>query len=169
MSLWNLLTGNANPTRSWPPSDEPLPVIRFKPFQLGRVGLGEELESIRFLGRADKYLGKSKSGNFTLTHLSRGLELRFEYHRLVWLTFHLAGDTDWSLDGATPAVIRVDDGTQLDQATTPDDVKRRFGEPDEVDEHADQVSYIYRDGKEYLEFTYNEAGELGTFNAMVDD
>jgi hypothetical protein len=169
MSLWNLLTGNFNPTRSWPRNDEPLPMIRFKPFQLGKVCLGEELESIRFLGRADKYLGKFKRGNYTLTYMSRGLEVRIEYHRLVWFNFHLAGDTDWSLDGATPAVIGVDGGMQLDQTTTHDDIKRRFGEPDELDPHADQVSYIYRDGKEHVEFEFNEAGVLGAIVAMTED
>ncbi len=169
MGLWDLLTGSGNPTRQWPRSDEPLPVVRLNPFKLGTLRLGEEIESVRFLGRPDHFMGKAKRGNMMLTHTNRGLQLSFEEHRLVQITFHLAGDTFWSLeDGAPPARLRFEDGTKLDEASTIDDVKRRFGEPDEVDEDEDETTLTYRDGQAYLSFEFNDAGVLGAFVAALD-
>ena len=131
--LSRFFSGDDDPTRDWPRSDEQSPQLGLERQALESfstsVKFGAPLEAMRFLGRPDHYKS-SREGFCTLTYDRWGLLVEFEQGTMYQVSF-LIGEMHQS--GKRPELVlaepRGPDGLGLNPRTTKDELLHRFGEP----------------------------------------
>ncbi len=165
-----LLRRQPDPTRHWPQERDPLPTVRVAPFELGKLRLGDGIESARFLGRPDKCHRGKLPGCFGLDFTEKGLRLQFEEDRLTEVVFRTGYDTfEGAAEGQPTCVVRLEDGSRLSQSTSVADVERYFGPPTKIEADEDETRVHYQQGNFCMDFEFNSTGELGSWTAYLDE
>ena len=171
MSLLDwFLRRQPDPTVGWTASDGQLPRVRFEPFAIGKVRLGDDVEALRFLGRPDVCRRQKTPGFVQLDYTSHGYRFLFEDHKLAEVLFRIGCDTLSSADGGAPTCeVRLEDGGRLNDQTTMSELAQRFGRPKSEDRDEDETTWRYVQPGLFMDFEFNSAGKLAAWEISLDD
>jgi hypothetical protein len=164
-----LLRRQPDPTKDWPEGPGTLPAVRLKPFALGSLRLDDRVESARFLGRPERCRRFKRVGSYQLNYNSLGLMLSFEDRRL-WEVAFAIGDTWLATEGMSRCRPRFEDGGELTDRSTIEEVKGRFGAPweEEFDEEDNETTLRYAARKESMTFEFDGATGLTSWVVVWD-
>jgi hypothetical protein len=177
MSFLSRLFGGTDPVEDvpladWPPPAEgPSPQISLERQALesfgARLPFGAPIDAARALGRPDSY-ESSREGVATLTYNRWGLQLEIELGTFAQAAFLIGElhrrDSRPDLALAEP---RGTDGLSLTMRTTKDDLLRRFGTPDTLQDLGETVVLYYNVGPLVSEYELRE-GFLTGWDVYLD-
>jgi hypothetical protein len=164
-----LLRRQPDPTKDWPDGTGSLPTVRLHPFAIGALRLDAPVDSARFLGQPERVKRYKVASCYRLIYEKLGMTLEFQGHQLTEVAFAI-GDTWLATEGMGRCKLRFEDGSELTDRSTIDDVKRRFGAPKEelFDEVESETELRYAEGKESMTFEFDREKKLTSWVVVWD-
>lgn len=149
---------DADPSRHWAPSEEPMPPFDMASGALGGLRLGGRLEQAEFLGRPDRDEQTAAPRWFTLDYASRGFQLVFETGQFMELNCAIARPADTPREpGQGFCRPRLSGGIELTPETSVADIRRTFGAPESEENYPRGRALTYRQGTFTMEFEFEKA------------
>jgi hypothetical protein len=101
MGLFDWLVAPRNPTKDWPVHGE-MPAFDVHTRRFGSLRFGDDLDSLRPVGRPDKCRYLRRPGAWCLEYDSRGYNVNVSANRFVDVFFEIGAGGDYQLKPNTP-------------------------------------------------------------------
>lgn len=152
-----------DPTEGWPVAVQPLPMFDPLGGVLGRLRIGDPVESARFLGRPS-VAKPNGHDSLVLAWPDSGLELSFHNGRLDYIALIVAPD-ETAPDFVHPCQACLSSGQRWTKETSEEEIMALWGEPQQRDTDAEErVLWYWGKGVE-VEVELTPQGKLKRVSA----